>query len=66
MNLKMDYNNMMNDFIGEKGISINDIENIKDKIEKAKLNMVQKRKRERKEGTEGRQTIKGLDNSRKR
>jgi glucose-6-phosphate isomerase len=44
MKIKMDYNNMMKDFVGEHGISIQDIESISDKINKAKEQMDTKRK----------------------
>ena len=43
MKIRLDFNNMMTDFIGEHGISTNDIEKISDKIEKAKKAMVDKR-----------------------
>ena len=44
MKLQLDYNNMMSDFIGDKnGINKTDIENIKDKIENAKKEMIKKR-----------------------
>jgi len=43
MKIRLDFNNMMTDFIGEHGISIDDIDKISDKIEKAKKAMVEKR-----------------------
>ncbi len=41
--IKFDYNNMMSDFIGSEGITITDINNIKEKIENANKAMVEKR-----------------------
>ncbi len=43
MKLKMDFNNMMTDFVGAEGISVEDINAISDKIEAAKAAMVLKR-----------------------
>ena len=36
MKIRLDFNNMMTDFVGEHGISIEDIDKISDKIENAK------------------------------
>jgi len=44
MKIRLDFNNMMTDFVGEHGISVEDIEKISDKIENAKKAMVEKRK----------------------
>lgn len=44
MKLKVDFNNMMKDFVGNEGISIEDIKKIEEKITKAKEQMVIKRK----------------------
>ncbi len=41
--IKFDYNNMMSDFIGEQGITLADIEGIKEKIENANKAMIEKR-----------------------
>ncbi len=41
--LKLDYNNMMSEFVGSQGIELADIEKIADKIEAAKKAMVTKR-----------------------
>lgn len=43
MKIKLDFNNMMTDFVGEYGISEGDISKLKDKIENAKNSMVTKR-----------------------
>lgn len=43
MKIRLDFNNMMTDFVGEHGISIEDIDKISDKIENAKKAMVEKR-----------------------
>ncbi|MDR2903795.1 MAG: glucose-6-phosphate isomerase [Clostridiales bacterium] len=43
MRLRMDFNNMMTDFVGKEGISEDDIRAISDKIENAKTAMVEKR-----------------------
>lgn len=43
MKIRLDFNNMMTDFVGEHGISKADIEKISDKIENAKKAMVEKR-----------------------
>lgn len=43
MKIRLDFNNMMTDFVGEKGISAEDIDKISDKIENAKKAMVEKR-----------------------
>ncbi len=43
MKIRLDFNNMMTDFVGENGISTEDIEKISDKIENAKKAMVEKR-----------------------
>ncbi len=44
MKIRLDFNNMMTDFVGENGISVEDIEKISDKIDAAKKAMVEKRK----------------------
>ncbi len=43
MRIRLDFNNMMKDFVGEDGISTADIEAISEKIENAKKAMVDKR-----------------------
>lgn len=43
MKIRIDYNYMMSEYIGDKGISQEDIDKIKDKIDNAKENMVKKR-----------------------
>ncbi len=43
MKLKLDFNNMMSEFVGHEGISQADIEAISDKIEKSKVAMKEKR-----------------------
>lgn len=43
MKIKLDFNNMMSDFVGEYGISKGDITKLSDKIEIAKRGMVTKR-----------------------
>ncbi len=44
LRLKFDFNNMMNDFMGENGISEKEIENLMPKIKKAHEAMIEKRK----------------------
>lgn len=44
MKIRFDFNNMMTQFVGEQGISLEDIEKISDKIEDAKVQMTEKRK----------------------
>ncbi|MFV0504358.1 MAG: glucose-6-phosphate isomerase [Lachnospirales bacterium] len=43
MKLKLDYNNMMAEFVGDKGINISEIEKLSPKIEKATKAMITKR-----------------------
>lgn len=43
MKIRLDFNNMMTDFVGEHGISTDDISKITEKIESAKKAMVEKR-----------------------
>jgi glucose-6-phosphate isomerase len=43
MQLRIDFNNMMTDFVGKEGISEDDIRGISDKIENAKKAMAEKR-----------------------
>ena len=41
--IKFDFNNMMSDFIGDKGIKEDDIQALKGKIESAHKAMIEKR-----------------------
>ena len=43
MKVRLDFNNMMDKFVGEHGLSEKDIEGLEDKIQKAKKAMVDKR-----------------------
>lgn len=43
MKIRLDFNNMMSEYVGKHGISADDITAISDKIEKAKVAMVDKR-----------------------
>ncbi len=43
MNLRLDFNNMLSNFVGEHGISENEITSIKTQIEQAHANMIAKR-----------------------
>ncbi len=44
MKIRIDFNNMMTEFVGKEGISVEDIEAISEKIENAKKEMTEKRK----------------------
>lgn len=43
MKIRLDFNNMMSEFVGNQGITPQDIEDIKNQIDKAKAAMVEKR-----------------------
>lgn len=44
MKLRLDFNNMLSDFVGENGVALNEIEAIKSQLEQAHKNVLDKRK----------------------